>query len=108
MLSCRYVKFKEMLFQSNNQMVNLLAMMAAGDHRTVMGNTLSKLKRELAGRDLNCNNTKSYMKYFPVPEQENWRMGFLEELMEADAKTLNIENMDAKDITSMIDILCTT
>ena len=108
MLSCRYVKFKEMLFHSNKQMVNLLAMMAAGDHRTVMGNTLSKLKRELAGHDLTCNNIKSYMKYFPVPEQEKWRLEFLGELMEADAKTVNIENMDAEDITSMIDILCTT
>jgi hypothetical protein len=108
MLSCRYVKFKEMLFHSNNQMVNLLAMLAAEDHRTVMGNTLSKLKNELAGNDLTCNNVKSYMQYIPVPEQEKWRLDFFEELMEADAKTITIENMNAEDITSMIDMLCTT
>jgi hypothetical protein len=108
MLSCRYVKFKEMLFHSNKQMVNLLAMLAAEDHRTVMGNTLSKLKNELAGHDLTCNNVKGYMQYFPVPEQEKWRLDFLEELMEADAKTITIENMNAEDITSMIDMLCTT
>ena len=108
MLSCRYVKFKEMLFHSNKQMVNLLAMLAAEDHRTVMGNTLSKLKNELAGHDLTCNNVKGYMQYFPVPEQEKWRLDFLEELMEADAKTITIENMNAEDITTMIDMLCTT
>jgi hypothetical protein len=75
---------------------------------TVMGNTLSKLKNELAGNDLTCNNVKSYMQYIPVPEQEKWRLDFFEELMEADAKTITIENMNAEDITSMIDMLCTT
>ena len=108
MLSSRYVKFKEMLLHSNKPMVNLPAMLAAEDDRTVMGNTLSKLKNELAGHDLTCNNIKRHMQYFPVPEQEKWRLVFLEELIDANAKTITIENMNAEDITSMIDMLCTT
>ena len=108
MLSSRYVKFKEMLSSSNKRMVNLLAMLAAEDNRTVMGKTMSKLRMELAGHELTSKEIKTNMKYFPVPEHEEWRLDFLEELLEADIKHVVVENMNDDDIKSMITILCTT
>ena len=50
MLSRRYVKFGQMLSCSNKMTVNLLAKLAADDNRTVMGKTISKLRRKLAGQ----------------------------------------------------------
>ena len=106
MLSSRYVKFEEMLSCSKKMMVNLLAKLAAEDNRTVMGKTMSKLRRELAGHELTGKEIKTNMKYFPVPEHEEWRLDFLQELLEADIKHVLIENMN--DVKSMISILCTT
>ena len=43
-----------------------------------------------------------------IPEHEEWRLDFLEELLEADIKHVVVENMNYDDIKSMITILCTT
>ena len=107
MLCARYLKFKEMLYKSNKPAVKLLAMLAAEDMRTVMGKTLSKMKNELDGQELTCQSIKRHLKYFPVPDQESWRLNFLEELMDVDARKSTIENMTYEDITTMIRILCT-
>ena len=108
MLSSRYVKFKEMLEHSNKRMVNLLVLLASEDQRTVMGKTMFKMRKELDGQDLTCRNIKSHMKFFPVPADETWRLDFLEELVAADTKKVMIENMNADDIKSMLNLLCTT
>ena len=97
-----------MLYSSSKVMVNLLARITAEDMRTVMGKTMAMLKTELNGMEVSCSNIRNHLKYFPVPELETWRIDYLEELLDADAKNVVIEIMNDDDITAMIGLLCSS
>ena len=73
-----------------------------------MGKTLEKIKYEIDGQELTCVNTKKYMKYFPVPKEESWRLEFLTELLQVEQKKRNLENLSDEDVSTMIRILCTS
>ena len=47
-----------------------------------MGKTLSRLKRELGCLVLTSGLVKKNMDYFPTPDGEKWRLGFIEELLD--------------------------
>ena len=107
MLPSRFVKFKQTLYSSNKLMVGLMVRIAAEDRRTVMGRTLAKLKSELNGMKLTCSNIRKNLKYFPVPDNEVWRLRFLDDLLVADPKEM-IGDITAEDLNQMIRILCTS
>ena len=107
MLASRLVKFKQTLYSSNKLMVGLMVRIAAEDRRTVMGRTLARLKSELNGMELTCSNIRKNLKYFPVPENEVWRLGFLDDLLVANPKEIT-GDITADDLNQMIRILCTS
>lgn len=109
MLSGRYTKFVNSLCTSSKVEVALLANMAVQDNRTVMGKTVSKLKQELNSQVLTPNMIKENLKYFPVPQDEKWRLPFLDELLsvEANASTID-ECFSPSDVKLMISSLCTS
>ena len=105
MLCSRYVKFKEMLCSSNKPVVKLLASLAVDDNRAVMGKTMTRMRKEVQDSEITAKKIKSSLRYFPVPDQETWRLDFLEELVEAKAKKILVENMTDEDVNLMIDML---
>ena len=73
-----------------------------------MGHSLSRIGREcgLAGGDpslLTARTIKEKMKYFPVPPQESWRIGFLLELMNSN---LEFPGFKTDEVDEMISYLC--
>ena len=108
MLASRYSSFANSLMKSPKYPVRVLASLCASDHRTVMGQSLSHIGREcgLAGCDLSLLTSrmiKEKMKYFPVPPQESWRIGFLSELLNSN---LEIPGFNTDEVDEMVSHLC--
>ena len=108
MLASRYCGFVKSLLSSPKYPVRVLASLCSSDHRTVMGRSLSKVCQEcdIGGADLGkltSVTVKKMMKYFPVPDLESWRTGFLSELMSDD---LEVPGFTEHEIGEMISFLC--
>ena len=108
MLSSRLVKFQNSLCSSSKKEVYLLGNLAIRDNRTVLGKTMSRLKRELECQELNSSLVKEKIKYFPTPEGEKWRIEFLDELIAVRSNKMILENFSHDDVSQMIDALCTS
>ena len=109
MLSGRYSKFVDSLCMSSKVEVALLANMAVQDNRTVMGKTVSRLKQELNSDVLTSNLVKKNLKYFPVPQDEEWRLPFLDELLSVETNDSSIDEcFSSSDVKMMISSLCTS
>ena len=88
--------------------VYLLANLASSDNSTVMGKTLSRLKRELGCQVMTFGLVKKNVEYFPTPDGEKWRLGFMEELLDLKSNDRVIENFSNIDVQNMIAALCTS
>ena len=108
MLSSRLVKLRDTMISSNKSSVKLLSYLVQGDHRTVMGKNLASIQRELNMDNISPVVVKKNMKYFPLPENQAWRIHFIKELLEARTGKVKIDNIETDDINNMIDLLCTT
>ena len=108
MLASRYSAFLHSLLNSPKYDVRILARMCATDNRTVMGRTLSQIGRECGQpggepSQLRPAVIKSKMKYVAVPPQEQWRTGFLTELLSND---LDLPGFDDDERSAMVSYLC--
>ena len=92
MLSSRYTKFVDCLLTISKPEVAFLANMSVSDNRTVMGKTVTRLKREVDCQDLTANLVKKKVKFFPVPQVEEWRFSYLDELISVEAGDGYIDN----------------
>ena len=108
MLSSRYSKFTKSLCSSAKKEVFLLGNLAISDNRTVMGNTMAKLRRELECEEVSPGLIKKKMEYFPTPVVEEWRLDFIEELLKVRADEMQIDNFSKSEVRSMIDALCSS
>ena len=108
MLATRYCRFVKSLLSSPKYPLRVLASMCSSDRRTVMGHTLPEICKEcgVQGADLSMLNSitvKKKMKYFPVPDLESWRTGFLSELISED---LEVPCFTEQEIGEMVSFLC--
>ena len=108
MLASRYHSFVNSLLNSPKYPVRVLARLCATDQRTVMGQSLSRIGRECGQTEarfdqLNPRTIKEKMKYFPVPQEESWRVGFLTELLNSN---LEIPGFNTHEVDEMVSYLC--
>ena len=109
MLCSRYLKFVESLLKSSKVEVALLANMAVEDNRTILGKTVSRLRREMSCDNLTPNLVRKNLKYFPVPPNEEWRLTFLDDLLSVETRESNIDDcFSLDDVKAMISSLCTS
>ena len=109
-LSSRYIKFVASLTTSAKTSVRYLASLAQHDKRTLLGRTLWNISSE-CGVDLDGLTpqvVKKSLRYFPVPEQQQWRVGLLFELLEARSNTKKIANLTRVEVENIIEDICTT
>ena len=104
-LSSRYVKFVSSL-----SAVRYLASLCQGDNRTLLGRTTSRIALEsnVGLENLQPNDVKLNLKYFPVPEEQEWRVSILSELLDVRSSNSVIENLTLVDVNQFIDIICTS
>ena len=108
MLARRYTSFVSSLLSSPKFAVRLMAHSSCNDLRTVMGKCLLYISRECGYRCwtegvLKPIVIKKYMKYFPVPDDQQWRVGLIQELLTED---LQVEGFADSEIKEMVDYLC--
>ena len=105
MLASRYFAFSQSLLRSTKYHVRILARLCLLDSRTRLGSTLSTLSRECGCgvNELSSALIKSKMKYFPIPSHEEWRTGFLSELL---CSGLHLPGFTPEEICGMVSYLC--
>ena len=108
MLSSRLVKFLDTMLSSSKSSVKLLSWLTQGDHRTVMGKNMGRIEKDLKSDKITATKVKKELRYFPVPEEQAWRIPFIKELIEVRSGNATMSNIEAEDVTKMINILCTT
>ena len=93
---------------SGKSSVKFLAWLCHGDHRTVLGKNMGSIGRELSCNSVTAVDVKTKMKYFPVPDEETWRISIIKELLEIKSGHANISNFEDEDVSDLLNILCTT
>ena len=105
MITSRLVKFVNTLVSSSKPSVSYLAKITKNDNRTLIGRTLRRISRDL---QVSSSMVTRMMKYFPVPEVQQWRVPLLHELLGARDNSLEINDFNLDEINTMIDDICTT
>ena len=111
MLASRFATFYKSLITCNKLSVRYLARLNEHDNRTLFGRTLGKLLEECNvpnddTENLTASLVKKEMKYFKVPEEEQWRIPILLELLQQREGSREISNLTSKEISYIIDYLC--
>lgn len=109
-LSSRYVKFAKSLSSCTKSSVRYLASLCQDDNRTLLGRTLGKIAFD-CGSDLltlSPSLVLSSLAYFPVPNDQQWRIPLLFELLDVRSNSSSIENLTSDQISLLIDFICTS
>ena len=108
MLASRLVKFNATLLSSRKTSVQFLARLCDNDFRTVMGKNMGSIRADLLGEAVTAGSVKKNLKYFPVPDDESWRVQAIKELLAVRAGQATLSQFEYEDISDMINILSTT
>ena len=105
----RYPTFFQSLLNSPSREVALLARIAARDTRSVTHRNVAHIEKMsgLSPWDYGAKTIKSSLPTLQVPEEEKWRIGLLDTLLNM-RRERNICLYDSQRITAMIDSLCNT
>ena len=104
----RFVKFHESLLNCKKPLLRLLSNLNQNNLRTVYGSNLRKIASlcELKVENLNYGHVKTNMKYFPLPENESWRIPLIHELMALKAQTHILPGFSYDEINDMLIQAC--
>ena len=111
MLSSRYVAFHRSLISSTKLPVRFLARLLEKDQRTVLGKTLYNLTRQCSVPDitfLTPECVKKKLKYFSIPEHEQWRSNMVTELLQLRVDSLSLPGFSLEEIKTIPDYVCTS
>jgi hypothetical protein len=111
MLSSRYVAFHRSIISSTKLPVRFLARLFEKDQRTVLGKTLYNLTRQCSVPDITfltpeCVKTK--LKYFSIPEHEQWRSNMVTELLQLRIDSLSLPGFSLEEIKTILNFVCTS
>ena len=111
MLCSRLVTFHKSLVTCNKLPVRFLSRLNESDFRTVLGKNLQAVL-DMCGipqlQNLNSHLVKKNCKYFDVPEQEQWRLPVLSELLQVKQQKIRLGDFSIQEVEAMIDYLCIT
>ena len=107
MLTSRYVIFMKSLQASPKYVVGVLLSICIYDQRTVLGRTLSTLARlcECQVSGLSASAVKRSVQYFSVPQDEEWRVKMIQELVNNEVE---VPGFLPSELKAMKDYLCTS
>ena len=111
MLCSRFIKFYNTLINSKKDSVRILAKLCSIDEKTVMKNNLRNIARDCqvkSEKELTQSLVKSSMKYYDVPEQQEWRIPLLHNLLFVRSKDWIVDEFDDHELEEMIAYVCTS
>ena len=105
-----FVKFHQSLLNSNKKILRLISNLNKNSCKTVYGFNLNKIARQCDSNvdDLDSFTVKSKMEYFPLPENESWRIPLIHELLSLKSQTFNFPGFSRQEIDDMLVHACTS
>ena len=108
MMCSRYSSFHKSLLTCEKFPVRFLARITENDQRTVFGKSLRRIGNECGKMFPTKNEVKSKMKYFPVPNSEEWRLPLLKDLVGCKFDSLVIPRFSKLEVEELLKYICTT
>ena len=108
MLWSRFYQFHDSLVNNHKPVLRMLAFLCQDDVRTIHGRNLHQLQIELEcdKQELSSTFIKQNMKFQAVPQNEEWRIALLLNLMEIRSHSMELENFQDEEIWAMIEDIC--
>ena len=109
MLASRFTQFHKSLIENKKSCIRLLSNISEDDLKTIHGRNLFHLQRELDCdiQDLSSSFIKANMKFKLLPNEEQWRIPLLLNLLDIRNDTLEVENFGKEEIQHIIEEICT-
>ena len=109
-MSARFIRFHQSLIFCKKPLLRMLANFYMNDLRSIYGSNLYKISNTCG---VNITEITPYIVeqnliYFPVPEQETWRIPAINELLSIKAKTRTLEGFTPKEVDHMLFICCSS
>ena len=110
LLASRLVKFHKMMLQSKRSSIALLATMNEKDSRTRHGNNLLNIAKDsdTGLENLTSQLIKEKIKFVHVPEQDEWKIPIVNEVLKVQSDCLTLSEFDKNDMKDMIKMLTTS
>ena len=110
LMASRLVKFQNLMIESKIPVITLLATVNEKDCRTRHGYNLQKIANESNTNieDLSSQIVKEKMKFFQVPEQDEWKIPVVYELLNVQNDSLSLNEFDRNDMNEMLKMLTTS
>ena len=106
----RFLSFLEQIKRSNKSATKLLLLSIRHDVRSTTGSNLRNilLKTDKACISDLAPNDAFKIEYHPINDEENWRLPFIEDIIETKNDVMKIENVTENDLEEMLNVLCTS
>ena len=93
--------------------VRFLARLRQHDHRTIFGRTLARIAKESScdfpvSKFITKAGVKRNMKYFPIPDEEAWRLPLLNDLMKARNDNTILPGFSLSEVEEILKYVCTS
>ena len=106
MLSSRLVRLRDTMVASNKLVIRLLVTLFDRDRRTVLGRNLGCIRSEVGRELLTPMIVKKTLRYSEVPDDEQWRVSALSELLEVRSGSKTIDGLTTSEVACLVDTLC--
>ena len=112
MLSLRFFKFHQTLQKTSKISLRYLSQLSSANLRTSYSQNLKNIadRIRMAVEDLDKKSIKEKLKYFEVPEAQEWRVAVVKDLMEVrwNMIEINVLKDDLEELDNMLETLCVT
>ena len=105
MLYGRLNKFYNSMKRSPKFVVRYLAVINEDDHRTAFGRNIYFMNSE-TNNNPNKTTIKDSMKYFRIPEEEDWRVGVGLDLLRVKNGDYDLEEFTRDEINDLMTVIC--
>ena len=109
-LAKRFLTFLDQIRNSDKSASKFLLETILFDTRSTTGSNLRNILLKTDKTDVSelCPEDTSQMKYHTIPREEEWRLPFIYDILEAKHDQQLISNMSDSDLDDMISVLCTS
>ena len=110
MLCARLAKFRQTLLECKKPAVRVLAGICEMNTKTVFGSNLVNIARECNSNvnELTPSLVKNNLRYATAPEQEQYKISFVKELVMIKSQDMMVDNFSNQELFDIIDYLCTS
>ena len=101
----RFLRFKNQVFRSSKSAMKYLFSICEKDCRSLNLKNIMLLCEKDNIESISISDLED-LKYFPVPENESWRVNLLKELLDSRLESMEIPGFSQQELTNMIDFVC--